>query len=75
MVAIYGVCVTCTVYSTCRRQMPSKPVLKASISPLHAELHGLPPTLIHVGDAEVILFLLGPKYAYHQCSHDADAIP
>lgn len=26
-----------------------------SISPLHAELHDLPPTLIHVGDAEVML--------------------
>jgi len=26
-----------------------------TISPLHAELHGLPPTQIHVGDAEVML--------------------
>uniref|UniRef100_A0A7S0ASV7 Alpha/beta hydrolase fold-3 domain-containing protein n=1 Tax=Pyrodinium bahamense TaxID=73915 RepID=A0A7S0ASV7_9DINO len=26
-----------------------------SISPLHADLHGLPPTQIHVGDAEVLL--------------------
>jgi len=26
-----------------------------SISPLHAELHGLPPTQIHVGDSEVML--------------------
>merc|ERR1712073_68023 len=26
-----------------------------SISPLHADLHGLPPTQIHVGDVEVML--------------------
>uniref|UniRef100_A0A7S4UYZ6 Alpha/beta hydrolase fold-3 domain-containing protein n=1 Tax=Alexandrium monilatum TaxID=311494 RepID=A0A7S4UYZ6_9DINO len=33
----------------------SFPATEPSISPLHAELHGLPPTQIHVGDAEVLL--------------------
>lgn len=33
----------------------SYPLTEPSISPLHAELHDLPPTLIHVGDAEVML--------------------
>lgn len=33
----------------------SYPLHEPSISPLHAELHKLPPTLIHVGDAEVML--------------------
>jgi acetyl esterase/lipase len=27
----------------------------ALISPIHADLHGLPPLLIHVGDAEILL--------------------
>eukprot|EP00927_Polykrikos_kofoidii_P061661 TRINITY_DN56496_c0_g1_i1.p1 TRINITY_DN56496_c0_g1~~TRINITY_DN56496_c0_g1_i1.p1 ORF type:complete len:357 (-),score=43.09 TRINITY_DN56496_c0_g1_i1:99-1169(-) len=33
----------------------SFPVTEPSISVMHAELHGLPPTLIQVGDAEVML--------------------
>lgn len=33
----------------------SYPLNESSISPLHAALHNLPPTLIHVGDAEVML--------------------
>lgn len=31
------------------------PPSKSRLSPLHSELHGLPPTQIHVGNAEVML--------------------
>ena len=56
-----------SIESILERYVPAGQELGPYLSPLQADLRGLPPMLVHVGDHEVLLGRRGPPRRGHRC--------